>query len=79
MRLSPEKIAEITGYRRASSQVKWFHNYLGADVPADRFGPIMTDAAYEKLLEKRLGILPSSQQADRPKPRLRLVKDGEQP
>lgn len=70
MRLTPECIAEITGYTRKSAQVRWFRAHLGADVPFDRDGPILTDSAYEKLLEKKLGILPSSTEA---KPRPQLV------
>ena len=56
MRLTAEKIAEITHLKRKSAQVEWFRQHLGVDVPCDRFGPIMTDTAYEKLLEKRLGL-----------------------
>jgi len=55
MRLSAERLNEITHLKRKSAQVAWFRQHLGVNVPCDRFGPILTDSAYEKLLEKRLG------------------------
>ncbi len=69
MRLSPERLAEITGYTRKSSQVKWFSRHFGVDVPCDRLGPIITNAAYEMLVQKRLGLTPTRPQ-DLPKPQL---------
>jgi len=42
--------------------------YLGVDVPYDRFGPILTEQAYEKLLEKRLGLGASLSTSEKPRP-----------
>ncbi len=60
MRLTTERLTEITHLTRKSAQVAWFRQYLGVDVPCDRFGPILTDTAYEKLLEKKLGLVQNS-------------------
>ena len=60
MRLSAERLTEITRLKRKSAQVAWFRQYLGVEVPCDRFGPILTDTAYEKMLEKRLGLVQNS-------------------
>lgn len=60
MRLTAERLTEITRLTRKSAQVAWFRQYLGVDVPCDRFGPILTDTAYEKLLEKKLGLVQNS-------------------
>lgn len=60
MRLTAERLTEITHLTRKSAQVAWFRQYLGVDVPCDRFGPILTDTAYEKLLEKKLGLVQNS-------------------
>ena len=65
MRLTIERLIEITGLKRKTAQANWFHLYLAVEVPMDRMGVIMTEAAYEKLLEKRLGLgasLPSTEQ-----------------
>lgn len=59
MRLSPQKLYEATGRVRQSAQVKWFKDFLNVDVPCDRLGPIITEAAYEDLVKKRLGVLQS--------------------
>lgn len=59
MRLSPQKLYEATGRVRQSAQARWFKEYLGVDVPCDRLGPIITEAAYEDLVKKRLGVLQS--------------------
>lgn len=79
MRLDKQTLYNLTKLRRISAQVRWFRDQLGVDVPFDRDGPIMTDAALEKLLEKRLGILPSYSGQERPKPTLRLIRQGNNP
>lgn len=58
MRLTKDQLYSITNRRRLSSQVKWFKDFLNIEVPSDRMGPIMTEAAYEDLVKKRLGVLP---------------------
>lgn len=74
MRLSPEKLYEATGRIRQSAQARWFKEFLGVDVPCDRLGPIITEAAYEDLVKKRLGVLPQSMnQPERDQPKVRLL------
>ncbi|MBX9725073.1 MAG: DUF4224 domain-containing protein [Candidatus Obscuribacterales bacterium] len=73
MRLTPDMLYQITRLKRKGAQVKWFKLHLGADVPRDHAGAILTDAAYQKLVEKRLGLapeLPNSLQKTRPSIRL---------
>lgn len=59
MRLDQTQMHEITGRKRAKAQVEWFRAHLGADVPFDQRGPILSESTYEALLAKRLGVLPS--------------------
>lgn len=74
MRLSPEMLYKATGRTRQSAQARWFKEYLGVDVPCDRLGPIITEAAYEDLVKKRLGVLalPAGTPA-REHPKVRLL------
>lgn len=60
MRLTTKKMHEITGKKFIKSQVAWFSNNFGVEVPYDKLGPIMSEIAFEKLLEKRLGLTPSN-------------------
>jgi hypothetical protein len=74
MRLSPEKLYEATGRIRQSAQARWFKEFLGVDVPCDRLGPIITEAAYEDLVKKRLGVLPQvANTPERDQPKVRLL------
>lgn len=75
MRLSQDELANITGRKRKSSQVKWFKDFLNIDIPADIKGPILTASAYEDLVKKRLGVLPetSNSMSGREHPKVRLV------
>ncbi|MFN4328338.1 MAG: DUF4224 domain-containing protein [Limnobacter sp.] len=74
MRLSPQKLYEATGRIRQSAQARWFKEYLGVDVPRDRLGPIITEAAYEDLVKKRLGVLQlPANPAAREHPKVRLL------
>jgi len=74
MRLSPQKLHEVTGRFRRSAQVKWFKEFLNVDVPCDRLGPIITEAAYEDLVKKRLGVLQlPAGTAAREHPKVRLL------
>lgn len=59
MRLTSERLREITGLKFKKSQTAWFLLHLGVEVPCDRIGPIVSEEAFEKLLEKRLGLTPS--------------------
>ena len=74
MRLSPQRLAEITGYKRPRAQTAWFREHLGARVPCDRWGPILTESAYEGLLASALGLTRRYSEPDaveRPHVRLR--------
>jgi len=74
MRLSPDRLAEITGHKRPRAQAAWFRDYLAANVPCDRVGPFLSESAYEALLARALGLVPSnpgSRGVDRPQVRLR--------
>lgn len=68
MRLSFETLCSMTNLVRPKAQAKWFLLHLGVEVPCDRLGPIMTDTAYEKLLERKLGLSASSSSEDKPRP-----------
>ena len=59
MRLSRDDLFKITRFKLARFQVTCFHDHLGAEVPFDRDGPILTPATYEALLAKRLGVGPA--------------------
>lgn len=72
MRLAPERLREITHKETPKTQASWFLKHMGVAVPYDNFGPILTDASYEKLLEKRLGLGASSLVQDQPRPSVRL-------
>jgi len=74
-RMPPEELKKITGCKRPKYQAAWFKQHMGVDVPCDRQGPVMTEAAYEALLAKRLGILPQSADGStKQRPTVRLLK-----
>lgn len=73
MRLTREALQLITGLKRKSAQASWFREYMGVEVPCDHQGPILTEAAYEALLAKRLGISGGGNGPDRPTVRLRAA------
>lgn len=75
MRLTKDQLFTITNRRRISGQVKWFKDFLKIDVPCDRLGPIVTEAAYQDLVKKRLGVLPEApiQNSHREQPKVRLL------
>jgi hypothetical protein len=56
MRLSHDQLFEITHRKRPRQQAAWFLEYLGAVIPFDRDGPILTTATYEAVLAKCLGV-----------------------
>jgi hypothetical protein len=77
MRIEKKKIEDLTRRKRISGQVSWFQEQFGINVPHDRYGVVITEAALNKLLEKRLGILPSPESLPVPRPSVRLIKkDG---
>lgn len=59
-RLTQDRIKEITDRTRVSAQVKWFREKLKVDVQYDERGPILTEASFELLVEKSLGLGASS-------------------
>lgn len=60
MRLNRDDLQKITYRKHPSRQAAWFLEFLGADVPYDAQGPILTLATYEALVAKRLGVGPLS-------------------
>lgn len=70
MRLTPEQLVGITHRVRPKQQAAWFREYLGAEVPTDAEGPILTSKAFEALLAKKLGVGPVE---DKPAPESRPV------
>lgn len=75
MRLDQDQLYKITNRKRKSGQVRWFKDFLKIDVPCDRLGPIVTEAAYQDLVKKRLGVLPEApiQNSHREQPKVRLL------
>lgn len=71
--LDSARLKNITGKSRKSAQVRWFKNYLGVEVPHDRRGPILTEEAYQKLLEKRLGLL-TFENPEQNRPAVKLMR-----
>lgn len=63
-RLPPESLQTITGRKLPSAQKRWFHTHFGVDLPADRAGPILTEATFDALVAKAAGVL------DGPAPKL---------
>lgn len=55
MRLTREELEQITGLCQAAAQVRWFKDHMGVSVPSDARGPILTQAAFESMLARRLG------------------------
>lgn len=73
MRLSPEILHAITGRKQRTAQARWFREFMSVDVPCDDRGPILTEAVYQQLLLKRLGILDEPGAKDvRQRPAVRL-------
>jgi Asp/Glu/hydantoin racemase len=70
MRLKQNKLKEITGLSQSSAQARWFKDHFGINVPCDRLGPIITQAVFEKLVERKCGLEPASTA----KPQLKLKR-----
>lgn len=56
MRLNPEKLRQITGLKQPAAQERWFRDHFGADLPRDRFGPILTNEAFEEMVKAKAGV-----------------------
>jgi len=75
MRINQDMLYQITRLKRKGAQIKWFKLHLGVDVPHDHAGAILTDSAYQKLVEKRLGLAPElSNSNQKPNPTIRLME-----
>lgn len=73
MRLDSVTLFAITGLKRPAAQVAWFRQHLGAAVPCDSRGPILTSAAYEALVARALGLIQgTSVPVDAERPRVKL-------
>ncbi|MDQ8022218.1 MAG: DUF4224 domain-containing protein [Moraxellaceae bacterium] len=64
--MSKEKLQEITGLQYGKAQARWFREYLGAEVPCDRQGPILTEQTYESLVARANGLANAPQPPPRP-------------
>ncbi len=71
MRLTQKQLYEITGLKRRSAQVAWFKNKFGVAPPFDRRGPVISAKAFEMLLERKLGLVQSQPDENKPTVRLR--------
>jgi hypothetical protein len=59
--LSPEDLQSITGMKRYSAQATWFkENFRVEPVRRSDGSIVLTKAAFELLLAKRLGVAPRS-------------------
>jgi hypothetical protein len=59
--LNAEELQAITGKKRYSTQVAWFKENFGVDPVRRADGSIvLTKAAFELLLAKRMGVAPRS-------------------
>ena len=72
-RLTPADLERITGLRRAGAQRRWFQEHLGAALPCDRAGPIITSAAFEALVAKSCGLRVEGA-VPQARPEVRLVR-----
>ena len=70
MRIKREALAQITRRNQPAAQRRWFMDHFGVDLPSDREGPIITQAVFEKLVERKCGLEPASTT----KPQLKLKR-----
>lgn len=70
MRLKQHDLESITGRTQTAAQARWFREHFGVTLPCDTGGPIITHAAFEKLVERKCGLEPSTKQ----RPEVRLTK-----
>jgi hypothetical protein len=70
-RLSPVDLVALTGKTKKSAQVRWFESNF-CSVPVDSIGVIITAAAFEALLARKLG-LKDSDQSNETRPSVRPV------
>ena len=65
-RMSRDALKIITGCTYGKAQVRWFAKHLGAVVPSDKLGPILTEQTYEQLVARASGIAPTGTPAALP-------------
>lgn len=65
-RIPPDRLAEITGKRRPSAQVRWFAAQFGVTLPCDVSGPVISVKALEGMIAKKCGLVAT----DAPRPRI---------
>lgn len=70
MRIKREALVQITRRNQRAAQHRWFLDHFGVDLPSDREGPIITQGAFEKLVERKCGLEPASAA----KPQLKLKR-----
>ncbi|MFM0501861.1 DUF4224 domain-containing protein [Paraburkholderia caffeinilytica] len=69
--LSAEQLVQITGKKRKSAQVTWFQKNFGLEPVLRADGSIlMTQATFEALLLKRMGLVNVPKSAETPRPQL---------
>lgn len=74
MRINPEKLATLTGVVRPASQAKWFRTHFGVTLPVDALGPIITESAFNSLVEQRCGLLKGRTEIVADRPAVKLTK-----
>lgn len=67
LRLSKDQLFQITGRLQPAKQASWFWEYLSVKVPCDQAGPVLTEASYEAILAKKLGVLKTETPAIEPR------------
>jgi hypothetical protein len=73
-RLTQQQLQEFTGRQRGTAQVRWFREYLGANVPHDQSGPILTQQALEMIVARANGLRQAEDTAQRATVKLRSVR-----
>ncbi|MDN7582962.1 DUF4224 domain-containing protein [Burkholderia orbicola] len=74
--LTDEQLTKISGKKRKSAQVMWFKHTFGIEPITRADGSIiMTQAAFEALMLKRLGVAPVVSPVPVERPALRPVGD----
>ncbi|WP_353325908.1 DUF4224 domain-containing protein [Chitiniphilus shinanonensis] len=70
IRLDRERLREITGLQQRGAQVRWFKRHFGVELPCDQAGPILTEQAFEALVNKRCGIFAGAEGVQSARPRV---------
>jgi hypothetical protein len=73
-RLTQQQLQEFTGRQRGGAQVRWFREYLGANVPHDQSGPILTQQTLELIVARANGLRSVEDNSERATVKLRTVR-----